>query len=377
MTHAQRTESPTEILKELVRIDSRVSKSNLKILTKIQQLIGTPGHLERFTKRSANGLKVGNLFHSFDGQVAGPRIIFVGHTDTVNPNADWKTNPFQPTVRRGRMVGLGSTDMKAGLAAMIAFARRAQREKPQFPLTFIFDADEEGDVEGADNILQHHNFHDAWVNIPEATLGQITLGQRACLDFRVRTKGFSVHASLAKNNPKNSALYRATAILDALMHDEATRLHGITDPTFGRAIQSIGQIAGGTGINTVADRVEFVGTRRLVPGQSLKEEERQLKKLVKRADPTARVTILFRGPGYHTDRTAPLVQALEPIVSLHDFRIEQGWTEAGAFQHWGDVVVFGPGNLGVAHTANEALNIDELTHYIDRLSPLLFGKKAS
>ncbi len=107
--------SPTDILTTLVRVDSRVSKSNLKILSTIQRLIGQPGKLERFTKTSPAKLKLGNLFYRFEGQTDEPPIVLIGHTDTVEPATDWGTDPFKPTIRRKRLVSLGSADMKAGL----------------------------------------------------------------------------------------------------------------------------------------------------------------------------------------------------------------------------------------------------------------------
>lgn len=256
---------------------------------------------------------------------------------------------------------------------MITLAQRAQHEKPIRPLVLIFDADEEGEVDGAENVLKHHRFHDAWVIIPEATDNTLSLGQRACLDFRVRTKGFALPSSLATNNRENSALYRANRILDALIHDEETRINKLSDRHFGKGIQSIGQIRGGTASNAVADRVEFWGTRRLLPSQDLADEAKQLRRLVRTADPTATVAFPFRGEGFLTESGYPLVRSLRPLLDHRETTYQSGWTEAGAFQHWGEVVVFGPGESAVTHTANESLKLQQLTDYTTMITKFVFG----
>src|SRR3982751_1144938 len=55
---------------------------------------------------------------------ATPLLCFAGHTDVVptGPLEEWKSDPFVPTVREGRLYGRGASDMKSGLASMVTAA---------------------------------------------------------------------------------------------------------------------------------------------------------------------------------------------------------------------------------------------------------------
>ena len=49
----------------------------------------------------------------------GPLLTFNGHLDTVPPAKDWEVDPYQPLQKEGKLYGLGSCDMKGGLAALL------------------------------------------------------------------------------------------------------------------------------------------------------------------------------------------------------------------------------------------------------------------
>ena len=63
---------------------------------------------------------------------AGPVLCFAGHTDVVptGPLEEWRTKPFEPTVREGVLYGRGAADMKSGLAAMVTAAEEFVRPAP-------------------------------------------------------------------------------------------------------------------------------------------------------------------------------------------------------------------------------------------------------
>src|SRR5579863_3572105 len=67
-------------------------------------------------------LRLGNVdnFWARRGR-AGPVFCFAGHTDVVptGPLDEWRSDPFDPTVRDGVLYGRGAADMKSGLAAMV------------------------------------------------------------------------------------------------------------------------------------------------------------------------------------------------------------------------------------------------------------------
>ena len=77
-----------------------------------------------------------------------PVLCFAGHTDVVpvGPRAEWRSDPFVPTLRDGKIFGRGAADMKAGLAAMVVAAERFVEDCPQHAgsLAFLVTSDEEG-----------------------------------------------------------------------------------------------------------------------------------------------------------------------------------------------------------------------------------------
>jgi len=77
-----------------------------------------------------------------------PVLCFAGHTDVVPPGdtAAWSTDPFEPTIRDGKMYGRGTADMKSGLAAMIVAIERflQANENHKGSIALLITSDEEG-----------------------------------------------------------------------------------------------------------------------------------------------------------------------------------------------------------------------------------------
>ena len=64
--------------------------------------------------------KIKNLYANFKGG-NGPNICFAGHTDVVPPGniKEWKTDPFKPTIKNGKLYGRGASDMKTAIASFV------------------------------------------------------------------------------------------------------------------------------------------------------------------------------------------------------------------------------------------------------------------
>ena len=79
---------------------------------------------------------------------ARPLLCFAGHTDVVptGPLAEWRSEPFTPSVRNGHLYGRGAADMKSSIAAFVVAVEAFVRERPKHAgsIAFLLTSDEEG-----------------------------------------------------------------------------------------------------------------------------------------------------------------------------------------------------------------------------------------
>src|SRR3990172_9594884 len=77
-----------------------------------------------------------------------PLVCFAGHTDVVPPGplSQWRSDPFVPTIRDGRLYGRGAADMKSSIAAFVVAAEAFVRERPRHAgsIALLLTSDEEG-----------------------------------------------------------------------------------------------------------------------------------------------------------------------------------------------------------------------------------------
>lgn len=106
--------------------------AELEIQNLLSQMVGIPSestHEERVSEflgdyLTSKGLRIGH--HRFNihvtigsGKPDASTLLFVSHIDTVAATSSWTIDPYAPTVKEGRMYGLGSNDAKASIAAMV------------------------------------------------------------------------------------------------------------------------------------------------------------------------------------------------------------------------------------------------------------------
>jgi len=128
-----------------------------------------------------------------------PKIIFVSHMDTVKPNGDSKIR-LTPTVKDGKLFGLGSVDMKAGLACSLIAAKFSD---PNTPIALVFDCDEEYYFAGIEEFIKDFKIgklpldnqsNPELVIFPEPSDLKIVAGCRGCVEITFRVIGKTAHA---------------------------------------------------------------------------------------------------------------------------------------------------------------------------------------
>jgi succinyl-diaminopimelate desuccinylase len=105
------------------------------------------------------GARVTNLWATHRGSKPGPTVALAGHTDVVptGPLEQWRSDPFVPSHRDGKLFGRGAADMKTSVAAMVVAAEELVRATPDHAgtLAILFTSDEEGpSVDGTVRVVQ-------------------------------------------------------------------------------------------------------------------------------------------------------------------------------------------------------------------------------
>ncbi len=152
-------------------------------------------------------LNYGNVENFWARRGSGrPILCFAGHTDVVptGPLEEWRTKPFEPTVRDGVLYGRGAADMKSGLAAMVTATEEFVTAHPAHrgSIAFLITSDEEGpSVDGTKRVvetLQGRGERIDWCIVGEPSsdtaLGDtIKIGRRGSLSGRLTVHGVQGH----------------------------------------------------------------------------------------------------------------------------------------------------------------------------------------
>jgi acetylornithine deacetylase len=288
-----------------------------------------------------------------------PKRVFNVHLDTVPDSPHWTANPLQLRVTSDKAIGLGACDIKGAAACLLAAAEATKGDA-----AFLFSTDEEANDARciAAFLAGNHGFEEAI--IAEPTMAEAVLAHRGIASVRMRFKGQAGHASSA-DALELSALHQAVRWSGKALDHAASLAHlrfgGLTGLRF-----NIGRIEGGIKANMIAPTTELRFGFRPLPSQSIDELHAQFKMMAAVAA-LAEYEETFRGPALPAGDVATaenrrleardLADALGlPIGNAVDF-----WTEAALFSAAGlTALVYGPGDIAQAHSADEWVSLDQL-----------------
>ena len=132
----------------------------------------------------------------------GPHLSFAGHVDVVPPGKGWESDPFEPTLKNGKVYARGTQDMKSGVCAFV----QAMKNTKEFngTLSAILTSDEEGDAtHGTIEVLRHLKMIDFlpdYCIVAEPTSEDefgdaIKIGRRGSINGYLHVKGKQGHAA--------------------------------------------------------------------------------------------------------------------------------------------------------------------------------------
>lgn len=370
--------SVEETLAELVAIDSTSARSNVEIIRFLAGRAESLGLCARLLPHTdAQGVKKLQMV------AVAPRstrddeeieLALVGHTDTVPFDPAW-TEALTLTADGGKLYGRGACDTKGFIASALAAIAGTDLAALRRPLALVLTADEEVGCLGAKRLADARAFRARHAVVGEPTsLQPMRAGKGYCLaDIVVRGReGHSAYPALGA-----SAITRAARLITRIegVAEELRRdAHAAFDPP--HTTLNIGRISGGVAKNVIAGECRFTLEWRPVPGQApdhvaaLVRREIEILRAAD-ADFVCEFDVTRLDSGTETRADAPLVRALEEATGRSAGTVSFG-TEAPQLTALGaDAVVFGPGDIRVAHRTGEFVPVAELRRCVEILRNMI------
>ena len=318
-----------------------------------------------------------NVTATLKGRGTGKILLLTGHMDTVPP---YDMEDALVAKRQGdKLIGRGANDMKGPLACMIVAIVALRRAGIQLDgdLKFAGVVDEEERSLGTIDLIEKGIKADGAV-IGEPTNLDICLAHRGLEWLEFEFIGKAIHGGKQKEGI--NAILKASNFIQLMEMKVIPKFDKRTHPVTGTSTMNYGTISGGTQPSTVPGSCTLTIDRRWIPGEQyeeiLNEYEEALKEL-KEKDPEFKCTmkamdVSVMKEGYiheamEIDENHPLVVALIKSSETAHNRTPQktffpAWTDGGLLDRYGDIptLIFAPGDLGVAHSKDEYINVKQL-----------------
>jgi acetylornithine deacetylase len=305
-----------------------------------------------------------------------PTRVFNVHLDTVPSSEAWSADPLRLRVEGDRAIGLGACDIKGAAAGLIVAAQRTTGDA-----AFLFSTDEEANDARciAAFLASDHGFAEAIV--AEPTRCESVLAHRGISSVLMQFRGAAGHASGAdaiRNNALHHAMRWGAQALDLVEGEAHRRFGGLTGLRF-----NIGKVEGGIKANVIAPSAEVRFGFRPLPSHSIDELHARFSGCAA-AGTLERYQETFRGPPLPAGDVADaeyrrlLARDLADDLGLPIGNAVDFWTEASLFSAAGlTAIVYGPGDIAQAHTADEWVALEQLERYAESVVRMLSGSPSA
>lgn len=298
------------------------------------------------------------------GSASKPPLCLTGHLDVVPLGArTWTKDPFAGETDGDRLYGRGTSDMKAGVAAMLLAARAFARKLAGTPgIVLVLTAGEEGGCIGSQHLAAQPQLmgRAGAIVVGEPTSNYPLVGHKGSVKFYAQFRGVSAHGSMPHLGV--NAVYKAARAVAKL---EGFDFGVAPHPVMGAPTLNVGTFEGGAGVNLVPDAARIGVDIRTLPGmdhaallarlKSLMGEEAQLdvfsdlpavwtepdKEWVRRVFEICR-PVLGEAP---EPRTAPYMTDAANLLKVY----------RGA-----PAIVLGPGEAAMAHQTDEYCSMERI-----------------
>ena len=327
-----------------------------------------------------------------------PVLLWDVHQDTV-PVDGMTIEPFSPVIKNGQLFGRGACDVKGGMASMVAALEDLSTfEARHASVVFVASVNEEFGFSGAkafttllqmcgresDKVAEElirsvlSGLPDMVV-VAEPTGLHLVTQHKGAVRWRMTVHGQACHSSYPEKGL--NAIYSASRV--ALVLESLAQKLSLRDSSHpcGAPTLSVGTIHGGMGVNLVPDRVVLEIDRRLVPGEDPRISRQEVIDYVSANCPTAVIDHeepFLASSGLSdkgTGAAAAAASLLEAVKNTGIHVVEEVaryGTNACVYAAAGlPCVVFGPGSISQAHTADEWIDLREVEQATEILKNLV------
>ena len=310
-----------------------------------------------------------NVIARLPGKNPNRRLVLEAHTDTVSVKG-MTIPPFEPEIHNNKMFGRGSCDTKAGLATMMHALVSLKEEGITPPCEVLLAAvvDEEYSYRGVVKLCEDLKADAAIV--AEPTEMRAVIATKGVLRCRIIVHGKSAHSS--KPHLGVNAITHMARVIAAIEEDN-TRMAALQHPLVGCGTCNIGVIAGGVQVNFVPDRCVIEIDRRLLPGQRASDavaHYRQLLQSLEGITAELEEPLLLVDEALDTTAESGVVQTATQVLREMGLNAEPCGVpfgcDASKLSRAGiPSIVFGPGSIDRAHTADEYVELDQVEQALE------------
>jgi len=336
---------------DLVNISS-VSKDETSIADSIEEALKKCNHLK--LTRVNNSLVAQTSFGNKQ------RVVIAGHIDTVPAN-----NNFPGKINNSEVVGLGSVDMKSGIAVALKLA--SEITSSNFDITYLFYESEEIETKfnGLELITKQQKdlLNCDFAILMEPTNGILEVGCQGSLRFEVSTSGKRSHSARWWNG--ENAIHKTNKILE-ILNNYKSREPEIDGYKFREGLQAV-KVNGGIAGNVVPDSVSVSINHRFAPDTSIDQATTNMKNLFKDFN----FLLVDAANAAPTGLSNPVIKDFVSSIGK-SIAPKFGWTDVARFASNGiPAINFGPGDPNLAHHPDEKVLISQINDVYESLKKWL------
>ncbi|HET9436311.1 MAG TPA: M20 family metallopeptidase [Candidatus Limnocylindrales bacterium] len=305
---------------------------------------------------------------------SGPRLLLIGHMDTVFDPGTAAERPF--AIRDGVATGPGVTDMKSGLLAGL-YALRTVLARGPIPferITFVANPDEEiGSPSSTPHIREIAAASDVCLVLECARAnGDIVSSRKGILDARIVVHGRAAHAGVEPEKGRSAIVAAA---------DLVTRLHALNGTRDGITV-GVGVIGGGTRPNIVPDRCALEVDVRAIRRADLEAVEADIRAMLDSLavpDTRAELEVMARWwPMEKLEQSGRLVEGAKALAVRLGFEVRDaatgGASDANTTAGMGVASLDGLGPIGgMDHSPEEYLEVASIVPRTTLLAALILA----